>query len=369
MKPNRARDILRASEGRRVLLVGDLMMDEWVFGSVKRISPEAPIPVVNMPLTPEARADKPGGAGNVAAILLGLGAAVRVVGVVGEDAYGERLLADLKSRGADVSDVIVDPSRPTTHKMRIIAGRQQLLRIDTERADPMSPAVARELRDRLRANLAQADAVLAADYAKGVLSETSLPSDLIAQARESGLPFCADPKPANIQLFRGASLVSPNEAEALEASGAVNSARGAAGPSEAGPSNAGPPEAGPLEEGAEVPAGLSMSPAVVRAGRHLRALLASEAVFITRGEHGIAVFCEDGAITEVPAQTGLGVVGDGTGCGDAVAAVAALALAAGAGYVEAAKLANAAGGVVSRFVGVHSPEPSEIVDWLEARPS
>jgi len=356
MKPSRARDLLRASEGRRVLLVGDLMMDEWVFGSVKRISPEAPIPVVNMPLTPEARADKPGGAGNVAAILLGLGAAVRVVGVVGEDEYGERLLADLKSRGADVSDVIVDPSRPTTHKMRIIAGRQQLLRIDTVRADPMSPALAGELRDRLRAGLAQADAVLAADYAKGVLSEASLPPDLIAQARESGLPFCADPKPANIQLFRGASLVSPNEAEALEASGAVNSARGSS-------------EAGPSEEGAEVPAGLSMSPAVARAGRHLRELLASEAVFVTRGEHGIAVFCEDGAITEVPAQTGLGVVGDGTGCGDAVAAVAALALAAGAGYVEAAKLANAAGGVVSRFVGVHSPEPSELVNWLETRPS
>lgn len=353
MKPGRARDLLRASEGRRVLLVGDLMMDEWVFGSVKRISPEAPIPVVNMPLTPEARADKPGGAGNVAAILLGLGAAVRVVGVVGDDSYGERLLADLKSRGADVSDVIVDPSRPTTHKMRIIAGRQQLLRIDTERADPMSPALAGELRDRLRAGLAQADVVLAADYAKGVLSEASLPPDLIAQARESGLPFCADPKPANIQLFRGASLVSPNEAEALEASGAVNSAPGEAGP----------------EEGAEVPPGLSMPPAVVRAGQHLRALLASEAIFITRGEHGLAVFCEDGAITEVPAQTGLGVVGDGTGCGDAVAAVAALALAAGAGYVEAAKLANAAGGVVSRFVGVHDPEPGEIVDWLEARPS
>ena len=353
MKPHRARDLLRASEGRRVLLVGDLMMDEWVFGSVKRISPEAPIPVFNMPLTPEARADKPGGAGNVAAILLALGAAVRVVGVVGEDQYGERLLADLKSRGADVSDVIVDPSRPTTHKVRIIAGRQQLLRIDTERADPLSPALAGEVRDRLRAGLAQVDAVLAADYAKGVLSEASLPPDLIAQARESGRPFCADPKPANIQLFRGASLVSPNEVEALEASGAVSSARGETGP----------------EEGAEVPAGLSMPPAVARAGQHLRALLASEAVFVTRGENGIAVFCEDGAITEVPAQTGLGVVGDGTGCGDAVAAVAALALATGAGYVEAAKLANAAGGVVSRFVGVHSPEPRELVEWLETRPS
>ena len=142
MTPSRAQELLGKSTGRRVLLVGDLMLDEWVFGTVMRISPEAPIPIVHMPLTEEARVEKPGGAGNVAAILLGLGATVKVLGIVGEDERGARLLSELGARGADVSAVLTDRSRPTTHKVRIIAGRQQLLRIDTERPDPASPSLA-----------------------------------------------------------------------------------------------------------------------------------------------------------------------------------------------------------------------------------
>ena len=344
MTPDRAQELLRAFAGRRVLLIGDLMMDEWVFGSVARISPEAPIPVVKMPLTPEARAEKPGGAGNVGAILLGLGAAVRPVGVVGDDERGRRLADDLAVRGADVSAIVTDTSRPTTHKMRILAGRQQLLRIDTESADAISPSLAARLRDLIRAGLGEADVALVADYAKGVLSEAALPCEVIAEARAARIPFCADPKPANIRLFRGASLVSPNEAEALEAA-ALN------GPAGEGP-EAVPSSASPLP------------PAVLRAGRLLREQLEADAVFITRGEHGIAVFCPDGRTHSVHTISEEGVVGDGTGCGDAASAAAALALAAGADWLEAAELANAAGGVVSRFVGVHNPRPAEILRIL-----
>jgi len=339
MTPERARALLEASRGRRVLLVGDLMMDEWVYGSVRRISPEAPIPVVKMPLTREARAHKPGGAGNVAAILLALGAAVRVVGVVGDDALGRRLMETLAAAGADVSGIITDRARPTTHKMRIIAGRQQLLRIDTESTDPLAGDLAGRVCEQVRAGLGTADVVLVADYAKGVLSERSLPAEVAAAARASGIPFCADPKPANVELFRGASLVSPNEAEALEMAGLLNASPEAAG---------------------------ALWTAVERAGRLLRERLDADAVFVTRGEKGIAVFARDGAVAQVEAATESGSVGDGTGCGDAVSAAAALALAAGAGYLEAAELANAAGGVVSRFVGVHSPRPDEIVEWLSA---
>jgi len=165
MTPERARALLEASRGRRVLLVGDLMMDEWVYGSVRRISPEAPIPVVKMPLTREARAHKPGGAGNVAAILLALGAAVRVVGVVGDDALGRRLMETLAAAGADVSGIITDRARPTTHKMRIIAGRQQLLRIDTESTDPLAGDLAGRVCEQVRAGLGTADVVLVADFA------------------------------------------------------------------------------------------------------------------------------------------------------------------------------------------------------------
>ena len=339
MTPQRATELLRASQGRRVLLLGDLMMDEWVFGTVKRISPEAPIPVVRMPLTDDARADKPGGAGNVAAILLSLGAAVRVVGLVGDDELGLRLKADLARRGADVSGVLTDDSRPTTHKLRILAGRQQLVRIDTESTKPVAGALADRLCETLRAGLREADVVLVADYAKGVLTSASLPPDLIASARATGTPLCADPKPANMDLLRGAWLVSPNEAEALEATGAGN-----------GPSASLPPS--------------SLPPSLLQAGQTLLSRLEAEAVFITRGERGIAVFCRDGTIAEAPTTVEPGSVGDGTGCGDAASAASALALAAGASFLEAAELANAAGGVVSRFVGVHDPRPEEVVEWI-----
>jgi len=340
MRGDRARELLQKTAGRRVLLVGDLMMDEWVFGNVSRISPEAPIPVVTMPLTPDARADKPGGAGNVAAILLALGASVRVVGVTGDDDFGRRLRADLEARGADVSRLLADPSRPTTHKLRILAGRQQLLRIDTESDEPLASDISGRLQDAIRAGLDQADVVLVSDYAKGVVSEASLPASLIAAARAAEIPFCADPKPANIDLFRGAALVSPNESEALQAAGPATNA------------------------GAPHPPTRSLPPAVAAAGRALRERLDADAVFITRGDRGIAVFGPDDHVAEVPAATGSGDVGDGTGCGDAVSATSALALAAGASAIEAAQIANAAGGVVSRFVGVHSPSAQEILDRL-----
>jgi D-beta-D-heptose 7-phosphate kinase/D-beta-D-heptose 1-phosphate adenosyltransferase len=348
MRVECARGLLKKAKGRRVLLVGDLMMDEWVFGSVNRISPEAPIPVVTMPLTPEARAEKPGGAGNVAAVLLGLGASVRAVGVMGDDDYGRRLAGDLERRGADISGVIIDASRPTTHKLRIIASRQQLLRIDTEYDDAFEGAISSRLREAIRTGIEQADVVLVADYAKGVISEESLPIELIAAARESGIPFCADPKPCNIDLFRGASLVSPNESEALQAAGQHSNPPAAAGH-------------------AESPAGSegTLPHDVVAAGRALRTRLEADAVFITRGDRGIAVFGPGEEVTDVPAARRSGDVGDGTGCGDAVSGVSALILAAGGDFIEAAETANAAGGVVSRFVGVHNPSSQEILDWLD----
>ncbi len=349
MTPERARELLDGSRRKRVLLIGDLMMDEWVMGRVKRISPEAPIPVVTMPLDKEARTHKPGGAGNVAAILLSLGAQVQVVGVVGEDGLGERLLSDLEASGADVSRVLRDPSRPTSHKMRILAERQQLVRVDTESTEVMAHELAVQLRDTVRAGLRKADVALVADYAKGVLSATSFPREVAAQARQDGVPLCADPKPKNIDLFRGAWLVSPNEAEALQAAGTGNAqaeeARGSY-----------PPE---------------LSPALLRAGEALRERLEAEALFVTMGDRGIAVFPPDGSIALVPPQQsasppaaagpGATAVGDGTGCGDAASAASALALAAGGSFQEAAELANAAGGVVSRFVGVYSPTPAEVL--------
>ena len=339
MTPQHARRILEQARGRRVLLVGDLMMDEWVFGSVKRISPEAPIPVVTMPLTAEARANKPGGAGNAAAILLGLGAAVRVVGVVGDDELGARLLDDLTARGADVSGIVNDSSRPTTHKLRVVASRQQLLRIDTESTDPLDSSIAGKVLGHLRSALKEVEVVLAADYAKGLLSRESLPPEVLQAARQAGVPFCVDPKPVNLDLFGGATLVSPNEAEALSALGGGN-AGAASGRT------------------AEIPA------AVSTAGHALRERLGAEAVFVTRGDQGIAVFLAD-QVANVPAIHAPGDLGDPTGCGDAVSAVSALALAVlgqrdSDCFLKAAELANAAGAVVSRFVDDSIPAGAKL---------
>ena len=342
MTPERARELLDMFVGRRVLLVGDLMVDEWAIGSVARISPEAPIPVVRMPLTPQARAGKPGGAGNVAAILLGLGAAVKVVGMVGDDENGRRLLTILEGSGADVSSVLKDPSRPTTHKLRIIAGRQQLVRVDTEMTDPISSELAGQIRDQVRNGLPEADVVVVADYAKGLLTEASLPPDVIAEARTAGIPLCVDPKPANINLFRGAYMVSPNEAEAVAAAGNTDRLAGKVW----------------YEEG-----DLDMPKTVLLAGIALRKKLKADLVFVTRGDQGIAVFDREG-VHEIPTASVEGGVGDGTGCGDAAIAASALALASGADLWAAAMVANAAGGVVSRFVGVHSPQPDEIIEWV-----
>jgi rfaE bifunctional protein kinase chain/domain len=243
--------------------------------------------------------------------------------------------------------VLRDAGRPTTHKVRIIAGRQQLVRIDTESDDPLDAEVSDRLCSNIRGCLGDVGVVLVADYAKGAVSARSLPHDLIGAVRSAGLPICADPKPANIDLFRNTSLVSPNESEALQATGSAAdsmSSEEAGGDGEAA-SGALPPE-------------------VFSAGWALRERLQADAVFVTRGAKGIAVFGPDGVVRQIAALTGSGEVGDGTGCGDAVSAASALALAAGASYTEAAEIANAAGGVVSRFVGVHSPTAGEIVDWL-----
>ena len=243
-----------------------------------------------------------------------------------------------------MSQILVDPTRPTTHKARILAGRQQLLRIDTESAKPVGPELAARLAEALRAGLAEADAVLVADYAKGVLTRDSLPREIITAARAAGLPFCADPKPANMPLLHGASLISPNESEALEAAGLTNGQPAGA--------------ALPLPEGNALP------PEVVEAGRTLSARLEAEAVFITRSEHGIAVFGRDGSMAEVPTARRDRFGRRSHRVRNAASTASALALSVGASFLEAAELANAAGGVVSRFVGVHGPTPAEVVAWL-----
>jgi D-glycero-beta-D-manno-heptose-7-phosphate kinase len=312
----RAKELLSAMSGKRLVLLGDLMLDEYIWGDVKRISPEAPIPVVEV----RRRTVLPGGAGNVACNLLALGVKVDLVAVVGDDRAGEFLLSEMSGRGADTSSILVEKQRPTTLKTRVMAHRQQVVRIDSENAAKVAGTTARALNRSLRKALAKADGALVADYNKGVLSSVTVAG--LADAAKDGRPVCVDPKPQNIMLFSGVTLVSPNEEEALRASGQSD---------------------------------------YRAAGKWLLNELQVQAALVTLGARGVCLFRANHAPLELGTCSTEDSVEDTTGCGDTVSAVLTAALAAGGSFEEAIALANYAAGVTASRVGVHAPTPEEIL--------
>lgn len=308
--------------GRRVLVVGDLMLDQYVRGTVGRISPEAPVPVVRV--TGESHV--PGGAGNVVNNLAAMGAAVSIVGVIGEDEAGSRLLEDFRGRGVSVSGVCADHERQTTQKCRVVAERQQVVRFDRETAGPLSHATEARLLSALEAGLATADAVILSDYGKGVINPRVL-SRAIKIARRRGIPVTVDPKPEHFRLYKGVTCVTPNTSEAWACM------RRDAKPGEG---------------------------ALDALGKDILKFLKSESVLITRGPDGMSLF-ERGAktrITHIPTQAR--EVFDVSGAGDTVISTLTLALAAGAPLRRAAALANHAAGIVVAKLGTATTDCKEL---------
>lgn len=305
--------------GLRALVIGDLMLDEYVWGRVERISPEAPVPVVSV----DRRSYRPGGAANVARNAADLGAQVSVVGVVGDDPDGGELLAALSELGADTEAVLRDGSRPTSRKTRLIAHNQQLLRVDTEAVAPLADDLAGQVVHAASDGLEQADVVIFSDYAKGMLS-AAVTAPIMERAKTRSVPVVAGPKPPNLGLLAGARGVSLNRAEAQACTGvAVEDERSAAAAAE-----------GILHEGD------------------------CGAVFLTLGGQGICVLERGGPPHHVPAVPA--EVADGTGAGDTALSLLALALAAGASALEAAALANLGGSLVVRRVGCATATPEEL---------
>ncbi len=305
--------------GQSILVVGDVMADHYVWGRVSRISPEAPIPVVEV--TEETW--RLGGAANVAANLAALGCQVGLAGVVGKDAMAERIKKMLSEKGVDCSALVEDPSRPTTQKTRVMASHQQVVRVDREKKSWLDSVVREAL---VRQSLAAAQgcrAILFSDYAKGVLTQPVV-SKLIEQGRRDGAVLSVDPKPVNIGLFKGATIITPNAGEAQAASGIA----------------------------------LDSEAHVEEAGRKLLKILECQAVMITRGEQGMNVFENNGPSTHIPTRAR--EVADVTGAGDTVVATLTAALAAGISMPEAAFLANAAAGIVVGEVGVAAVTPAEL---------
>jgi rfaE bifunctional protein kinase chain/domain len=297
--------LVRRLGGVRVLVVGDLMLDRFVWGRVQRISPEAPVPVLQV-TQEEARA---GGAGNVVANVAALGGRASVCGIVGNDEAGRCLRGLLDELGARTDGIVTARRAPTTEKTRVLTTQQQLVRLDRELAAPLDPAAARRLRDAVLARLRKVDVLVVSDYGKGVVGAELLDA-LGAEHDRRKFTWVVDPKRANFAHYRGVSLVKPNREEAAAASDV------------------------------DIVDGASLR----RAGARLLSRWQAEAVLISRGDEGMALFKQGGRVHEFPTQAR--EVYDVTGAGDTVIATCALALGAGSSLEDATMLANHAAGIV-----------------------
>ncbi|MBI3321848.1 MAG: D-glycero-beta-D-manno-heptose-7-phosphate kinase [Candidatus Omnitrophica bacterium] len=302
----------------RILVVGDLMLDEFVWGKVNRISPEAPVPVVWV----QSESIMPGGAANVANNIAALGGQVTAVGVIGEDRWGELLLSELASRRIR-TDGILKGRRPTTVKTRVIAHHQQVVRVDREHREPLPNGTLERLLAIITDRIEGVDAVVIEDYGKGVVTRQLL-EVVIPLARSHRKIITVDPKEEHVDLYRGVTALTPNRAEAGEAVGWE------------------------LETEADVR----------RAGLKLLQRLACDGVLITLGEDGMRLFEQGGRDIDIP--TVAQEVFDVAGAGDTVIATFTLALASGATMEQAARIANQAAGIVVGKLGVAVATPEEL---------
>lgn len=311
--------VLDAAQGQMVVVVGDLMLDEWIIGAASRISPEAPVPVVRL----SERKTAPGGAANVAMNLLRLGARVRICGVIGNDEAGNDLARELAAAGADTAGLVRDNTRPTTQKTRIVAQRQQMIRIDRESDECLSPEVQTELLQAITTALQGAVVLCLSDYDKG-LAMCGTMERSIELAQQGGLRVTAGPKPLNMGCFARADFLSLNQKEASEAAGIK----------------------------------LESTEAVEAAGQGLREQTDAASLAITRGGRGVSLFQKGLSPRHISAHEV--EVFDVAGAGDTFLAAATAAIAGGAGFVEASEVGNLAAAASVRHVGVVAVTPEEV---------
>jgi rfaE bifunctional protein kinase chain/domain len=301
-----------------VLTVGDIMLDEYIWGDVRRISPEAPVPVVEV----RRRTRAPGGVANVAAGIVAFGGRAVIQGVIGEDAAAEGLRGSLHDLGVSTDGVVVDCSRPTTCKTRVIAHAQQIVRTDDEQRGVFDLRIEDLLLSRITKHLPSADAVVLSDYDKGVLSPR-VAHEVIAAAARAGKPVVVDPKGRDYAKYRGATVLTPNTLDAGTAAGVT------------------------IEERAD------LLTAVERLGE----VLEGSALLITQGADGMTLFA-GGEPFHVPTRAR--EVYDVTGAGDTVVAMLAISLGCGIDLEQAVELANAAAGLAVAKVGTSTVKLEEL---------
>lgn len=309
--------------GRRLVVLGDLMLDHYLWGRCERISPEAPVPVVEI----ERETSSLGGAGNVAANLTALGARPVLVGVLGEDSRAQQLLEAFAERGVDTRSLVRDRTRPTTIKTRILAQHQQVVRADWESRADLGGEALEGVLEALAREIPQGEGLVVSDYGKGVVTRAVI-ERAIGLAKAAGVPISVDPKESHIDAYRGVSILTPNQHEA----GYVMGRR------------------------------VTDEASLMEVGWGLQKRLDAECALVTRGADGMSLFEKGGRYTHLP--TVAREVFDVTGAGDTVVSVVALALAAGADYPEACMLANHAAGVVIREVGTATCSPGQLLGSL-----
>lgn len=305
----------------KIGVVGDLMLDDYIYGTVERISPEAPVPVV----TVKEEKFVLGGAANVVNNLASLGAKTICFGVIGNDANGERLLGAFADKKIDVSGLIRDKERTTIVKRRIIGSNQQLLRIDWEDITPISTFLEYALLRNIESKIDELDTVILSDYDKGVLTPM-VAKEIVRMCRDRGKIVTVDPKPKNAMNYYGATSMTPNRKEAKECLGMERATN--------------------MEE----------------VGKELKEKLKLDNLLLTRSEEGMSLFIED-KIVNIP--TFAKEVYDVTGAGDTVISVFTLAAASGVSWHEAAKIANTAAGVVVGKMGTSTVTKDEILEFYK----
>jgi D-beta-D-heptose 7-phosphate kinase/D-beta-D-heptose 1-phosphate adenosyltransferase len=311
--------ILREAAGKTVLVLGDAILDEYIAGDVKRISPEAPVPVVDF----HSRSYVPGGAANVAANIAALGCRALVGGVVGADSDAQHLRDALERVGVPADWLLVDTERPTTLKQRLLAHNQQIVRLDREIRTPIAPALENALLAWLVKNLAEADACILSDYGKGVLT-ARVAQEAIALCCKARVPVLVDPKSLEAQTCRGATLVKPNryEAERLASRQIHDEA------------------------------------SFVEVGRELASSLEGTAILITRGARGMSLFRH--GTDPLHVATVARNVYDVTGAGDTVISTLAIALAAGATFERAIVLSSRSAAIAVSKLGTTTVTADEL---------
>src|SRR5574341_148530 len=321
----RLQNIVSRVGGHRIIVLGDVMLDEYVWGNVSRISPEAPVPVVQV----EKQESKLGGAANVALNLRVLGDQPILIGVCGRDAASLKLKKVLRQKHISDDVLVTDNNRPTTTKTRIMAHSQQVVRADWENTEEISDSVARRILDKIKKFSRSAKALIISDYGKGIITPGLL-QEVINLALKKGLFIAVDPKDTHFFNYKRVSIVTPNHHEA----GFVAGRR------------------------------IVNESVLNEVGRKLLYELEAEAVLITRGEEGMSLFQEDKEPYHIP--TVARHVFDVTGAGDTVISSLVSAICAGANLKEAAWISNHAAGVVIREIGTAQVTKEELLEEIKA---